>query len=66
MFKKRIVMKRSKIYSILLMAALCGTAFEGCKKDDPLAGKDYNTIITVKNSDGKTHYDNGAVVWDQE
>ncbi len=58
-------MTRRKIYSILLVAAFCGMAFVGCKKDDPLAGKDYNTIITVKNSDAKTHYDNGAVVWDE-
>ena len=58
-------MTRRKIYSILLLAVLGGAAFVGCKKDDPLAGKDYNTIITVKNSDAKTHYDNGAVVWDE-
>ncbi len=58
-------MTRRKIYSILLLAVLGGAAFVGCKKDDPLAGKDYNTIITVKNSDAKTHYENGAVVWDE-
>ena len=58
-------MKRRKICCILLLAALGGAAFVGCEKDDPLAGKDYNTIITVKNSDAKTHYDNGAVVWDE-
>ncbi len=58
-------MKRRKICCILLLAALGGMAFVGCEKDDPLAGKDYNTIITVKNSDAKTHYDNGAVVWDE-
>lgn len=60
-------MKR-KIYSLALLAALCGTAFVACKKDDPLAGKDYNTIITVKSNDGKTHYNpsNGGVVWDSD
>ncbi len=60
-------MKR-KIYSLALLAALCGTAFVACKKDDPLAGKDYNTIITVKSNDGKTHYNpfNGGVEWDSD
>ena len=60
-------MKR-KIYTLALLAALCGTAFVACKKDDPLAGKDYNTIITVKSNDGKTHYNpfNGGVEWDSD
>lgn len=65
--RKSAAMKR-KIYSLALLAALCGMAFVACKKDDPLAGKDYNTIITVKSNDGKTHYNpsNGGVEWDSD
>lgn len=54
---------KHKIYSIVLLAALCGTALVGCKKDNPLEDASYNTIITVKNSDAKTQYDSGNVKW---
>ena len=59
---------KHKIYSIALVAALCGMVFGGCKKDNPLEGTDYNTIITVKNSDAKTHYnpETHGVEWDED
>ncbi len=59
-------MKKRKICCILLVAALCGMAFAGCEKDDAVDISKYKTIITVKSSQSKTHYDSsdGSVLWD--
>ena len=59
---------KHKIYNIALLAALCGTVFVGCKKDNPLEGTNYNTIITVKNGDAKTYYnpEDGSVLWHED
>ena len=59
-------MTRHNLYSILLMAALCGTAFVGCRKDDFVDISKYKTIITVQSTQSKTHYNpnDGSVHWD--
>lgn len=52
-----------KINTIALIFAVCGTTFVCCKKDNPLENTNYNTIITVKNTDAKTRYNHGDVEW---
>lgn len=55
-------MKR-KIFTLSLIAAFCSMVFVGCKKEEI----SYNTIITVKSNNVKTHYNPGThgVEWDQ-
>lgn len=54
---------KQRILSLALLAALCVTAFLGCEKET-----EYNTIITVKGTDAKTHYNHSdhSVRWDMD
>lgn len=58
-------MKR-KTFTLCLLAALCGTAFVGCQKDN-LSGQSHNTIITVLPGNAKTHLNPAdySVKWDE-
>ena len=58
---------KHKISALSLIATLCCMVFVGCKKEEMTEEINYSTIITVKSSNAKTHYnsDTHGVEWDE-